>query len=161
MTTTNSAPGTIYFHVNGELKEDLDVAIRMYGAGSAKGNAFYYSLDGGKNYSEVALVPDSLLFQIPGTDYQVTFVDVLGDYRENQTFFVSETLPVAEKDYTPILMGLVAVVMMILGIFGYSYMKSMMDKDSDYRFQVYYPVEVSTVEAKEKKKKTLRRVNGK
>ena len=160
VTTTNSAPGTIYFHVNGALKEDLNVAIRMYGAGSAKGNAFYYSLDGGKNYSEITLVPDSLLFQIPGTDYQVTFVDMLGDYRENQTFFISEKLPVAEKDYTPILMGLAAVVM-ILGIFGYSYMKSMMDKDSDYRFQVYYPVEVFDVDAKEKKKKALRRAKGK
>lgn len=141
VTSTNSAPGTIYFHVDGELKENLDVAIRIYGAGAAKGNAFYYSLDGGKTYSEVTLVPDSLVFQIPGTEYWVTFVDVLGDYRENQTFFISETLLTVEKDYTPVLMGLV-VFFMILGLVGYLYMKSMMDKDADYRFQVYHPVEM-------------------
>lgn len=149
VTSTNSAPGTIYFHVDGELKANLDVAVRMYGAGTARGNAFYYSLDGGKTYSEVTLVPDSLVFQIPGTEYQVTFVDVLGDYRENQTFYISETLPALDKDYTPVLMSL-AVFLMILGIVGYSYMKSMMDKDSDYKFQVYHPVEVHAVEIKDR-----------
>ena len=154
VTSTNSAPGTIYFHVDGVLEENLDVAVKMYGAGPAKGNAFYYSLDGGKIYSEVTLVPDSLVFQIPETNYRVTFVDVLGNYRENQTFFIKETITTQERDYTPVLMGM-SMILLILGMAGYLYMRSLMDKDGDYRFQVYHPVEALAKETEGKAERKI------